>query len=151
VRVVRALCGLALVAVLGACTDEPAAPAGGGSKPSVPASAPAWSEPSDYSFVVERRCEGKPSLGKYKVVVAAGAVATVERVDGKTASGEEEIEVPSLGGLLELAQTAADDGGQMSTSVDPVDGHPVAVSFDVSEGAQEGQTCFLISEYTPGS
>jgi hypothetical protein len=150
VRVTRALCGIALVAALGACTDESAAPAGGGAS-AAPASAPAWTEPADYRFVLERRCEGGPSMGKYRVSVADRAVAGVERIDGRTASGEEEIEVPTLGGLLELAQTAADDGGEMTTSVDPTDGHPVAVSFDVSGGAQEGATCFLISDYTPAS
>ena len=148
-RVTRALCGIALVAALGACTDEAAAPGGGASAPAAPASAPAWTEPANYGFVVERRCDDGPSLGKYRVAVEAGAVASVQRIDGKTASGEEEIEVPTLGGLLELAQTAADDGGETSTSVDPTDGHPVAVSFDVSEGGAEGPTCFQISEYAP--
>lgn len=150
-RVTRALCGIVLVAALGACTDEPGAPAGGAPASAVPASAPAWTEPADYRFVLERRCEGGPSMGKYRVSVEDRAVAGVERIDGRTASGEEEIEVPTLGGLLELAQTAADDGGEMTTSVDPTDGHPVAVSFDVSGGAQEGATCFLISEYAATS
>ncbi len=153
-RYARALCGIALVAALAGCTDEEPAAA----PPSfvTPASAPAWTEPADYTFVADRQCEGSPSLGRYRVTVTAGAVAGVERIDGKTASGEEEIEVPSLGGLLELAQTAADDGGAMTVKADPADGHPVLVSFDVSDGSEtaadgETATCFVISDYAPRS
>jgi hypothetical protein len=148
VRYARALCGIALVAALAGCTDdEPAA-----APPSfvTPASAPAWNEPADYTFVAERQCDGAASLGRYKVTVTAGAVAGVERIDGKTASGEEEIEVPTLSGLLELARTAADDGGAMTVKADPADGHPVAVSFDVSDGTEPAAaTCFVISDYAP--
>ena len=121
-----------------------------------PASAPAWTEPADYTFVADRQCQGGPSLGKYRVTVAGGEVTNVERIDGKTASGEEEIEVPTLAGILELAQTAADDGGATTVKADPADGHPVAVTFDVSDGSEpeaggEGATCFTISEYAPRS
>ena len=147
-RYARALCGIALVAALTGCTDgEPAA-----APPTfvAPASAPAWSEPADYTFVADRQCEGGPSLGRYRVTVTGGEVAGVERIDGRTASGEEEIEVPTLSGILDLAQTAADDGGSMTVQADPADGHPVRVSFDVSEAGQaEGATCFLISDYAP--
>ncbi len=139
---------------LAGCTgdDTPAAAPGF----VAPASPPAWSEPADYAFVADRQCEGKPSLGRYRVTVTAGEVAGVERVDGRTASGEEEVEVPSLGGLLELAQTAADDGGAMTVKADPADGHPVAITFDVSDGTDpaaggEGPTCFVISDYAPRS
>lgn len=152
-RFARALCGIALVVALAGCTDgEPAAAP---SAPSfvAPASAPAWTEPADYTFVADRQCEGRPSLGKYRVTVTAGQVAGVERIDGKTASGEEEIEVPSLGGLMELAQTAADDGGAITVKADPADGHPVLIAFDVSDGSEaageEAASCFVISDYAP--
>jgi hypothetical protein len=44
----------------------------------------------------------------------------------------------------------------MTVKADPVDGHPVAVTFDVSDGSEpeaggEGATCFLISDYAPRS
>ena len=147
-RHARALCAIALVTALAGCTEsEPAA-----APPTfvTPASAPAWSEPADYAFVVDRQCEGGPALGKYRVTVAAREVTGTERIDGRTASGEEEIEVPSLGGILELAQTAADDGGASTVKADPADGHPVAVTFDVSDGSEpEGKTCFLISDFAP--
>ena len=153
-RFARALCGIAFVAALAGCTDgEPAA----APQPSfvTPASAPAWTEPENYAFVADRQCEGRPSLGRYRVTVTAGQVAGVERIDGKTASGEEEIEVPTLSGLMELAQNAADDGGAMTVKTDPADGHPVLISFDVSDGSEtageEAASCFVISDYTPGA
>jgi len=144
VRFARLLCGIALVAAVGACTDDK--PVATPPSSSTPASSPAWHEPMNYAYVVDRRCETGPSEGIYRVTVQGNAVAGIERIDGKTASGEEEIELPTLGGLLDLAQTAADDGGEMTTSVDPGDGHPVAISFDVSEGAGT-PTCFVITEY----
>lgn len=159
-RFVRSMCGIALVAVLAGCTDGPAAapsnpappnPAVSGSAASASGPAPVWNEPADYGFVVDRQCEGRPSLGKYRVQVTARQVVSVERVDGKTASGEEEIEVPSLGGMLDLAQTAAEDGGATTVKADPADGHPTLISFDVSEGSDAaGGTCFVITEYAPG-
>jgi hypothetical protein len=144
VRFARLSCGIALVAAVGACTDDQQAAA----PPSfvTPASPPAWHEPADYAYVVDRRCENGPSEGVYRVTVQGGAVAGIERIDGKTASGEEEVELPTLGGLLDLAQTAADDGGQMTKSIDPKDGHPTMITFDVSEGAAT-PTCFVITEY----
>jgi hypothetical protein len=149
VRFAGMLCGIVFVAALGACTDDkPAGPAPSAAGPSaVPAaSAPAWQEPANYTYAVDRRCAGGPSLGAYRVTVQGSAVASSVRTDGKTASGEEEIELPTLGGLLELARTAAEDGGEMSTSADPADGHPVEIAFDVSEGAGE-RACFVITEY----
>lgn len=143
------LVGVLVVLVLaGGCTSSPddAAQRPG---PSTAGSPAAWTEPASYRFVLERRCEGRPSLGVYRVAVQNGEVTSADRVDGRVAGGEEEIEVPSLGGLLKLARTAAEDGGRMSTSADPADGHPVSVSFDVSEtGDNAENTCFRISEYS---
>ena len=143
-RLKLALCGVALVLSVGACTSSPDEPR---SAASPAASPPAWTEPAKYGFVLERQCSGGPSMGRYRVAVENGKVVTADRIDGKTAAGEEEIEVPSLNGLLDLAQTAADDGGEVSTTRDPADGHPTVVSFNVSDEGADGASCFLISEY----
>ncbi|GAB1646174.1 DUF6174 domain-containing protein [Krasilnikovia sp. MM14-A1259] len=151
-RLKVALGGVALVAALGACTSSPPAHptfAGGSGAPS--ASAPAWHEPAAYGFVAERRCTQGPSLGRYRVTVQDGHVVRTERIDGKTAAGEEEIEVPTLGELLTLAQTVADDGGAVTTAFDPGDGHPTAVSFSVSGRLDADGSCFVITEYAPAS
>ena len=83
-------------------------------------SPPAWTEPASYHFVVDRTCGDQPSLGRYRVTVANGEVTGTARIDGKTASGEEEIEVLSLGDLLDLAKTANEDGAEATISLDPV-------------------------------
>jgi hypothetical protein len=144
VRLTPHLAAAVLVALLAGCTSAsgPSAP------PTVAGSAPAWTEPAKYGFLLERKCDNGPSRGRYRVAVQNGEVVTADRIDGTTAQGEEEIEVPSLSGLLELARTAGEDGGAVSTSVDPRDGHPTAVSFDVSDG---DPSCFLITDYAPAS
>lgn len=129
-----------LAAALTGCTADPApAPA----PTTVAASPPAWTEPADYGFVLERRCDGGEDLGRYRVTVRDGAVTGAERIDGRTAAGEEEIDVPSLGQLMELTRTAIDDGAQATTVHDPADGHPTEVVIDRGDGPE----CFRISEY----
>lgn len=141
------VCGAALILAAAGCTSDPEpAPAPAGS---TAASAPAWTEPANYSFVVDRKCGDQPSLGRYRVSVLGQAVAGTERIDGRTASGEEEIEVPSLGGLLELAQTATEDGADATTKFDAADGHPLEISINRAEEATGGADCFLISDYAP--
>ena len=145
-----AVCAAALLAVVGACTSTPAAP-GPAASAVAAASAPPWTEPAKYGFVLERQCDDGPSMGRYQVSVANGAVVKADRIDGHTASGEEEIDVPSLRELLDLAQTAADDGGEVITTFDAADGHPVTVSFSVSDENADAASCFKVSDYRPAS
>jgi hypothetical protein len=146
VRLTPPLAAAVVVALLAGCTSapDPALP-----PPRPSASPPPWTEPAKYGFVLDRKCPDGPSLGRYRVTVANGAVVTADRIDGRTAEGEEEIEVPSLSRLLDLARTAGEDGGAVSTAVDPRDGHPTAVSFDVSDDGSA--SCFLITDYAPAS
>ena len=154
VRLRLAVCGAALLIAVSGCTDkssDSAPPSGAGASEVAAASAPPWNEPAKYSFVLDRQCNRGPSAGRYQVAVQDGEVVKADRIDGRTAEGEEEIEVPSLSGLLDLAQTAADDGGEVTTKFDPADGHPVAVSFNVSDEGADAASCFLISDYRPGA
>jgi hypothetical protein len=143
ILIVAAAAALALTG----CTsdDEPAA------QPSATAagSPPPWSEPPNYSFVADRTCDGTTSTGKFKITVAAGEIAKTERTDGKATEGEEEVEVPTLGGMLEAVQTAIDDGADATTTHDPADGHPTSVVINRAEEENGGATCFKISEYAP--
>ena len=136
----RALATAAALFLLAGCTsaEEPVTTTTAGSPP-------AWVEPADYSFVVDRKCADGPSDGKYRVTVASSEVTATERVDGKTAEGEEEIEVPTLGGMLDEAQTAIDDGADATTKFDAADGHPIEVTIN----RDEEPVCFVISEYQP--
>jgi len=141
---VRKLLLIALLALAG-CTS------GGGNDPapappaSPAGSPPPWTEPADYSFVADRTCDGVTSAGRFRITVTGGEITRSERIDGKPTEGEEEVEVPTLGGMLEAVQTAIDDGAEATTRHDPADGHPIAVTIDRGEEV----TCFQVSEYAP--
>jgi hypothetical protein len=143
VRLTPLFTAAVLVALLAGCTSAPDPTPG----PSAAVPAPSFTEPARYGFVLDRKCGDGPSLGRYRVTVQDGEVVTADRIDGKLAEGEEEIDVPTLSGLLSLAQTAADDGGAVTAKVDPKDGHPTSVSVTVSD--EDGPSCFLISDYAP--
>lgn len=163
-----ALGGIVLVAVAGGCTSKdsgtpawtaPSASAGAGG------SAAPWSEPASYGYVLTRGCDEAAPLGRYRVSVQNGAVTKSERLDVPqsapssttdvdlgpiTGQNGEEIGVPSLRELLEMAQTASDDGGQVTT-VTGADGHPVKVTINVSEEGPAGAECWTVSDYAPAS
>jgi hypothetical protein len=131
---------LALVLAVAGCTSDPEPPPTTG----LLVSPPAWSEPANYGFVVDRTCGDQPSLGRYRVTVTDHAVSATERVDGRTAAGEEEISVPSLGELMDLAQTATEDGAEATVSLNPADGRPTEVRIK-----RDAEECFVISDYAP--
>jgi hypothetical protein len=170
VRFERALCAFALVGVVAGCSsssDDPkftepatsasAAPVRGGP-------APAWTEPASYSFVLTRGCDPAKPTGKYQATVKSGQIATSSRVGGAAAApgpsadvdlgpvtgGEgEEIEVPTLKELVDMAQTSAEDGGEVATEYDGADGHPVKVTVNVT-GEASGAECWIVSDYKAG-
>jgi hypothetical protein len=172
VRLTWALGGIALVAVAGGCTSHPAsAPTWGSASSSAPppaaaaGSAPPFAEPASYGFVLTRGCDDAKPLGRYRVTVRNRAVAKSERIDTKVVQpqssadvdlgpaagdGAEEIEVPTLGELAEMARTATEDGAEVSQAFDAKDGHPVKVTIDVSDdSAASAPECFAVADYAP--
>jgi hypothetical protein len=164
------LSGLALISVVAGCTSGADGKSGAvlvSPSAVAVASAPAWTEPAAYGFVLTRGCDDAKPLGRYQVTVAAGTVTKSDRLDAPEAEpsssadvdlgpvagdGEEEIEVPTLGELVDMAQTATDDGGQVSTTVDATDGHPVKTSINVSDdGAASAAECWTVSNYQPAT
>jgi hypothetical protein len=151
--------GVLLVAAVGGCTHSSSPSPSSSSSFVEPvrtvASAPPWTEPSAYAYVLTRGCSS--ALARYQVTVRDGAVANYRRLDRAEASPSastdvdlgpvgddgEEIEVPTLKGLLAIVRTAADDGGQVTQSFDATDGHPVKVTFDTGGGAE----CFSVTGY----
>ncbi|MGX6606700.1 hypothetical protein ACWKSP_31930 [Micromonosporaceae bacterium Da 78-11] len=174
-RLAWGLGGIVLVAVVGGCTSHSGGTPIGGTTSSAAAtaapvtaeSAPPFSEPGSYGFVLARGCDDTALLGRYRVTVQGGAVTKSERLDAAVVQpqsssdvdlgpaagdGEEEIEVPTLAELAEMAQTAADDGGKVTRVFDSKDGRPVKVTINVSDDGDPGATeCFAISEYAPAS
>jgi hypothetical protein len=166
-RLGPALSGVALVALVGGCTSHSGSPtfhAAESSAPSTAASAPAFVEPAAYTFTLTHGCDDAAPLGKYKVSVRSGAVTNSQRIGGSApsaaassdadlgpANGQngEEIDVPTLGELREMAQTASDDGGQVTTTYDGTDGHPVKVIINVTDEGSSGDDCWAVADYAP--
>ncbi|MEU8241953.1 hypothetical protein AB0C07_27180 [Actinoplanes missouriensis] len=164
-RLERALCAVVLVALVGGCTSDEKEPAFSDPAPSSSAapvgSAPAWTEPAAYSFVLTRGCDPNTPLGKYQATVSGGAVSSAERIGADAASPSasaevdlgpvtgqegEEIEVPTLAQLVEMARTATEDGAEVATEYDAADGHPVTVSINVTD-TPDGAECWTVSDY----
>jgi hypothetical protein len=168
VRVERALCALMVVGLVGGCTSsgddkpviqDPSAP------PAAAASAPPWTEPAAYSFTLTRGCESAP-IGEYRATVKDGVLSAAERVGavsvvpsssaevelGPVTEGQqgEEIDVPTLGELLAMAETAGEDGATVATRFDTTDGHPVQVKINVEDDPAAAE-CWNVTEYKPAS
>ena len=160
-RLGLALSGVALVALAGGCTAHADKPTFHDAPPSSAASAPPFTEPASYTFTLTHGCDAAAPLGKYKVTVRSGAVASSQRIGGSAApsaaassdadlgpvNGQngEEIDVPTLAGLSEMARTAIGDGGQVTTTYDGKDGHPVSVVINVGSG----DDCWAVADYAP--
>ena len=165
-RLEQALCVLVLAGLAGGCTssddsgpriEQP------GKAPAVIGSPPPWTEPASYTFVLTRGCHPNAPLGRYRASVRGGSVTGYQRIGASAGSPRpsaevdlgpvagqpgEDIEVPSLSELVEMAQTATDDGGQVTREFDAADGHPVKVTINVSDTPGEDE-CFAVSEYQP--
>ncbi|GID31891.1 DUF6174 domain-containing protein [Paractinoplanes brasiliensis] len=148
---------VALVALAAGCTSSDPSPS-----PTTPAvaSPPAWTEPASYSYVLTRGCDDAKPLGRYQVTVTAGAVSASDRLDATpvtpsadvdlgpaTGDSGEEIEAFTLAELLEMAQTATEDGAEVATTYDTTDGHPSKVRIDVGDGPE----CWTVSDYKAGA
>jgi hypothetical protein len=163
VRLGLALSGV-VVALVGGCTahaDSPTFHDAPSSSAASAGSAPPFTEPASYAFTLTHGCDDAAPLGKYRVTVRSGAVASSQRLGGSAApstaassdadlgpaNGQngEEIDVPTLAGLREMAQTATDDGGQVTTTFDRADGHPVKVVVNVGSG----DDCWAVADYAP--
>lgn len=158
--------GLALVVLAGGCTGSGKPAAAPSFVAGVPASsAPPWTEPPAYRFVLTRGCDAAKPLGRYQVTVQGGAVFKSTRLDRRDAEPSassdvnlgpvtdegEEIDVPTLSGLLDLVDTAAEDGGKTTQAFDARDGHPVKVTFNTSDtGAASATECFAVTDYQVG-
>jgi hypothetical protein len=147
---VLAAAGVAGCAQTGAGTApgvSPASAAASGAR-----SVPGWSEPARYGFVLDSTCGERALIGRFRVAVVGGRVVRTEGLDD-AAKRAVKLRlanlVPTLGQLVAEAQTAREDGAAVArTDVDPVDGHPTAITIDHSTDAVDDESCYLISEYT---
>lgn len=152
---VGAIVLLAALGGLSGCVDRPTTPpTTAGKPPRAPGSAPAWSEPASYSYVLESSC-GEPALiGRFAIAVSAGRVTAVQGLDesARRAAQIRDAElVPTLGELVMEADTAREDGAdEVHTEMDPTDGHPTVIRIDRDRNAVDDEACYAISTYTIG-
>jgi hypothetical protein len=168
----RGVGGVALVAFVAGCSSHSASPTWNGSSASASApaaavveSAPPFTEPASYTYTLIHGCDDASPLGRYHVTVQSGAVTRAERIGASvqpsassdvdlgpvTGQDGEEIDVPTLAGLREMAQTATDDGGKVTTTFDGTDGHPVKVVINVSDEGPAGDECWSVADYAHAS
>jgi hypothetical protein len=107
--------------------------------------APAWSEPVHYRFVLESACSMGPSGGTFAVEVTNGHVTHLERRDPPgPADG---AHVRTLGELLTDLRKAKKAGQESVIVQDRTDGHPVIVTFNMSQMPVDAAACFRVSDY----
>ena len=155
-----AVAGLLAVACVAGCANgggnAPAAgPVAASGAASPASSSAAWTEPDRYGFVLDSTCGERALIGRFRVAVAGGRVIRTEGLDD-AAKRAVQLRladlVPTLGQLVVEAQTAREDGAAVArTDVDPVDGHPTAITIDRSTDAIDDESCYVISEYTTGA
>ena len=118
----------------------------------LPGSATTWSEPADYTFVMESYCGERNLIGRFRVHVEDHSTVEIERLDqaAQAFSGTAE-EVPTLGALVARATEARIAGADTVTvNMDPVDRHPTEIKVDWRAQAIDDEECYAISEYVPG-
>ena len=157
----RSVVGVALLAAtavgLHGCVDDAPSPAPPRTTttPRSVASAPAWVEPTAYSFVLESSCGERALIGRFRVAVAGGRVVRAEGLDESAERAvqlREEGVVPTLGQLVAEARTATEDGAHLvRTDVDPVDGHPRSIRIDREKDAVDEESCYTITDYAVGA
>ncbi|GAA0560162.1 hypothetical protein GCM10010172_49100 [Paractinoplanes ferrugineus] len=158
--------GVALVAAVGGCSARDDTPTWTAASPTASASAPspvnadkapAYAEPFQYSYTLTRGCDAKAPLGRYNIVVKSGDVIDSKRlgasvqaspsaqVDLGPAAGQdgEEIDPPTLAGLITMARTAEDDGAQVTATYDAKNGRPVKLEIKADDETE----CFAVSDY----
>jgi len=126
----------------------------GGTEAGAPATGPpAWVEPADYKFAFQSACGEQALIGRFRVMVADGAVTTTQGLDeaGRRALMLRIADlIPTLGKMLADAEQARADGADVAIERDPADGHPTAIRIDPEPNGVDDETCFSIFEYTIG-
>jgi hypothetical protein len=107
--------------------------------------APNWVEPFRYRFVVEAGCNMGPLMGKFAVNVLNGRVVGLRRLDPAGSAAGADVE--TLGKLLKRVRDTKKAGGESVIVQDSKDGHPIIVTFGMSEMDLDGALCFRISDY----
>jgi hypothetical protein len=155
----RVLGGVVLMAVVSGCagaadagtspSDSRVRAASGASGSPAPGR---WVEPPRYSFVLKAGCTRGFYEAPFAVTVANGRVVRADALDQQARDVVKRYayRAPTLGELLARAKKASADGDEVTTTLDPADGHPTAVTFNPSGAAVDAASCAVISDYAIG-
>lgn len=137
---------LGVLAVVGCSADSD--PASDGSPSSIVTSeatpsTPRSATPHSYQYVLESSCGERGFLGRYRVVVNGGVVASVENLNDDYPYQPKLAEVPTLAGLVEKAESA-----KPQAVVDLVldgSGLPRSLEIDHIPNAVDDEECYEVS------
>lgn len=100
--------------------------------------------PSSYSFVLTASCGERDLHGTYAVAVRSGEVVRARRLDRQARPPVRLDLVPTLPGLVALAEDA---GGEAEIGLDvDDDGLPVALRIDHVPGAIDDEECYDVRD-----
>ena len=150
-----ALCGVAVVAALGGCAGkapDPTPQAGGVSMPATP---PAWHEPTAYAFTLRSSCGDQRLKGTFRTVVQNGLVVQDTALDAtaraKVPAGQLSRLVPTLAQIEATVASARKQGAdEVVVDHDDTDGHPTSVRIDMRKDTRGDESCYDISNYSAG-
>lgn len=148
----------ALSVCLAACSDEN----GSGAEPeqAPPATVSStgdsleWTEPDDYTYVLESRCGERSLIGTFEVTVNEGAVQDVSALDEDAEAMLEHIgpdPAPTIGELVMRLRTATQDGADIvNLEVDSDDGYPSLIEIDHDTNSIDDEACYMITDFVHG-
>ena len=137
--------------------------------PHIRPSAPAWTEPSSYTFVFASECGERSLLGTFQVTVEDGIAVAYRPLDELALRSPGTIDdMPTLGTLIALVEEARTYRSQwpgrslpqpsgvpepsareaiVLLETDPADGHPTFISIDWLPNAIDDEECYRITRY----
>lgn len=104
---------------------------------------PDWTEPADYSFVVDSSCGERSFIGRYAVVVRDGEVSRVEALS-KGWDGVTPDQTPTIAEMLASARDA-NQSAEVEITVDEA-GVPTWISIDHDLRSIDEEECYLLSD-----
>ncbi|MBW1597090.1 DUF6174 domain-containing protein [Streptomyces sp. JJ38] len=126
---------------LAACAQE--------AQPAPGRDAPEWSEPPNYAYTLTQSCGFNVLGGTYRVTVTEGRTTEWEPVGENHTPGN--VEVPTIGGLLEKAEKAERDGADSVEVKRAEDGRPTLIEIDRYANGIDDEVCYEITGYEPAS
>ncbi|WP_216589802.1 DUF6174 domain-containing protein [Streptomyces brasiliscabiei] len=124
---------------------------GCGEEPAAAKAAPAWAEPSAYTYTLTSSEGERALIGTFQVTVRDGKVVKTTGADesGRQVVEEDLAEVPTIAKLLKQAKSARKEGADVVDVEYADDGRPTSVSIDWDKNAIDDEEAYVLSAYEP--